>query len=736
MSGFFWEPLFPPMVLGLVGFVAAAIICWSFLAGFPRKTSPRLAIVLAILRLVTLGLLLVMLFQPKRKVEEVSMIKPQLAVLIDTSESMTDPVDPKQPLRADVARAWFDSDTFRKARETYDIRLFRFSDRLEEVPDVGDVKKMAFNGTSSSVLGSTLQLVDRFKGQPLQAVLLLSDGLDTSGSAKDFAWTGEVPVFTFSLEKPFPRPERPKRLSLSGVDFPGKVVVGTPLDIKFSVTATGMDGQIVPVRLRHGEEVLGETNMAFSGDEQTKEASFRVTPNTVGPWELELGVAHEAADEDAKSHPVIVQVMQPGQRILYLQNSLSPDFKFVRRALSGNNASAPDAFVRWADGRLMGFGSNAPAPEFSTAGLTPYSIVILGDLDPSTLKASEFEALKDFVSRGGGLLLIGGPNCLPSPVLASSALGKILPVTTPAPYENLTLPVAFTEEGLRHPALGALFGKIGTLPPLLGVNISAPAGAGSQVLIEGKTSKGPIPILATVRYGDGRIVTVMTDTLWRWRLASSTRIEGRNPFDLLWVQIIKWLVPEMEKRERVDMIDLFTERGNYELGEPVEMHAIVRLGAGEPVLPPSLPLKVKTPDGKTFEYQMTPGEVVVPGGSAVRGFRVRIEPNTPGVFIASASASISGHPLSGESRFVVTRPSTEKTGEPQNTALLESLSTQSKGHHYAHDQLENWLSDVPFKEDHFTRITVEPLWNHPVFLGFLIVIICTEWYLRRHASLP
>lgn len=737
MSGVFCEPLFPPVVLSLLGFFSAAVIGWSFLSGFPRKTSPFRAALLAVFRFAVLGLLLVMLCQPKRKVEEISAVKPQLAVLLDTSESMIDPVDPNQPLRAAVALKWLDSEPFRKACEMYDVRLFRFSDHLEEVPDTDAARKPAFNGGSSSILGSTLQLADRFKGQPLQAVLLLSDGLDTSGGVKDFSWPGEVPVFTFSLEKPFPRPPHQERLSLSGVDFPGKVVVGTPVDIRFSVTASGMDGQIVPVQLRQGEKILAETNMAFSSDEQTKEASFRVVPDTLGPWELELRISHKAADENARSHPVIVQVMQPGQRILYLQNSLSPDFKFIRRALSGNDGSSvPDVFVRWADGRLMGGGPDVPAPEFSTAGLTPYSIVILGDLDPSVLKASEFEALKDFVSRGGGLLLVGGPNCLSSPVLASSALGKILPVTTPAPYENLTLPVAFTEEGLRHPALGPLFEKIGTLPPLLGVNVSAPSGAASQVLVEGKTSRGPVPVIATARYGDGRIVTVMTDTLWRWRLATTTRIEGRNPFDLLWVQIIKWLVPEMEKRERVDMIDLFTERGNYRMGEPVEMHAIVRTGEGDPILPPFLPLKVGTPDGKTFEYRMTPGEVAVPGSSPVKGFRVRIEPNMPGVFIASASANISGRTLAGESRFVVTRPSTEKTGEPENTAFLESLSQQSNGRHYTYDQLENWLPDVPFKEDHFIRTRVEPLWNTPFFLCFLIVIIGTEWYLRRHASLP
>lgn len=733
MSAIFWEPLLPPALLAALGLLAFAITGWSFLTQFP-KSSPGRAIGLAVLRLLAIALVLVMLFQPKRKIEEVSVVKPQLAVLLDTSESMTDPVDPNQPARAEAAKAWLDSEAFQKAREKFDVRLFRFADRLEEIPEIDTAKNVAFNGGSSVILGSTLQLADRFKGQPLQAVILLSDGQDTSGNAKDFTWTGQVPVFTFSLEKPFARPARQKRLSLSGVDFPGKVVVGTPVDVKFSVTASGMDGQVVPVQLRHGEKNLAETNLAFSGDEQTKEASFHVTPDTVGPWELELRVANEAADEDAKSHPIIIQVMQPGQRILYLQNSLSPDFKFIRRAISGNNGPAPDAFVRWADGQLAGVGSNAPAPEISTAGLTPYSIVILGDI--SSLKPSEFDALKDFVSRGGGLLVIGGPNFFPSPVLAASPLGKILPVTTPAPYENLTLPVAFTEDGLRHPALGQLFGKIAKLPPLLGVNVSAPSGAGSQVLIEGKTDKGPIPILATARYGDGRVVTVMTDTLWRWHLAATTRIDGRNPFDLLWGEIIKWLVPEMANRERVDIIDLFAERGNYLLGEPVEMRAIVRLGSGEPALPPTLPLKVKTPDGKTFEYQMSPGDVSVPGSAAVRGFRAKIEPNTTGVFVATTSATISGRPLTGEARFVVNRPSTEKTGEPENTAFLESLAKQSGGRHYQKDQADAWLDDIPFQEDNFTRITVEPLWNNPILLGFLIVIIGTEWYVRRQASLP
>jgi hypothetical protein len=72
-------------------------ILWSGRTGLKRADRRR---VLGGFRFGALALLLVLLFQPQRRVEEVTVLKPQLAVLVDDSESMEDRADTRQPDRA------------------------------------------------------------------------------------------------------------------------------------------------------------------------------------------------------------------------------------------------------------------------------------------------------------------------------------------------------------------------------------------------------------------------------------------------------------------------------------------------------------------------------------------------------------------------------------------------------------------------------------------------------------
>ena len=180
--------------------------------------------------------------------------------------------------------------------------------------------------------------------------------------------------------------------------------------------------------------------------------------------QFELRVTDPAADKDAQAHPFVIEALAPGKRILYVQNSLGFDFKFLRRAVVSDRNLQLNAFVRWADGRIVSMGERGVAAEarldLTAAGLAKYSVVMLGDLAPDALTADNYTALKEFVNRGGGLILIGGPHGLASPALAQTALAEISPVKLPAEYREANTVVTITNAGLRHPVFGPLFAQV------------------------------------------------------------------------------------------------------------------------------------------------------------------------------------------------------------------------------------------------------------------------------------
>lgn len=728
-------PVFSGPLLALALLTVAAAIAFSFYRGIHSR---KHALLLGAFRLAALLLLAVILLIPQKRYDEVTVLRPQIAVVVDTSESMVDPVDETQPRRADRVKEALASPALKKAAEDFDIRLFSFDAKLNELPK-GD-RVFDYKGTISNVGAAVNQVQERFRGQPLAAILLYSDGLDTSG-LKDVVVATGAPVFAFELENPFTPKVRASRISLANVDFPARVVVGWDAEIHASVMGVGMSGKTTAVELWRNGTKQADSSVSFNDDEQTRTVEFPVSATEAGVIHYELRVTDTAADTEAKNYPFMIEALPPGKRILYIQNTLGFDFKFLRKAVVSDRNLQLNAFVRWGDGRLVSMGERGVAAEakldMSAAGLSKYSVVILGDLPAGALPAESYQALKEFVSRGGGLVLMGGAHQLAAPDAAQLALNEISPVKLPADYKEGNVEVQITDTGLRHPVFGPLFSSIKDFPPLLSANISsASSNPTTEVLVEGTLGGRKFPVIATGRFGQGRVVCVMTDTIWRWRLASKSWSSDRSPYDTFWTQLMDWLIPKEQEKQGTNKIELFTERSNYLMGEHPEMRAIVRLADEKGHAPVSLPLTVKTPDGKRFDYTMRAATLPSADGKQIPGYRVVIEPNMAGIFVAKSETEIGGVKTAGETRFVVAKPATELTGKPLNREFLKQIAEQTAGRFFSANEREQWPSAIHFLQKQFATVQVKDLWNKPILLLFLLAALCGDWILRKRWNLP
>ena len=583
---------------------------------------------------------------------------------------------------------------------------------------------------------------EHFKGQPLAAVLLLSDGLDTGGAAvhpEQVAYT--VPVDTFELEKPFTPPRAAQRVSIAGADFPPRVVTGWHSDIHVTLAGRGMGGQTVPVELWRDGAKLADAAVAFGEDEQTRPAAFAVTHERAGTEHYEIRVPDPAADKEARAYPFAIEVMEPGQRVLYVANELGFDFKFLRRAIVSDRNLQLASFVRWVDGKVISVDDRGGGQPPATLDLSPRvlegnAVVILGDLAPDALPAESWGHLRDFVDHGGGLVLIGGPASFAVAAFAHTPLGPLLPVRPPAAFRQGAFPVEITETGLHHPVFGPVFAQVKDFPPLLTCDAADGATPDAEVLMQALVDGQPRPLVAARRFGQGRVVALMTDTVWRWRLGAVAWRGDKSPYELFWAQLLDWLIPKEASAPSANAVELFTERATYVVGEKPEVRAVLQLAAG--VTPPaSLPLRIRTPDDKTFDYTMRPATIQTRDGRSVRGYAAAVEPNVPGVFRAEAHADLGGGDKpGGELRFVVTRPATEITGKPINRDLLRQVADASHGKFYRLGAWNDWPRDLHVQEQHFSRLELDDLWNRPWLLAVLMSALAAEWIVRKMWHLP
>ena len=189
-----------------------------------------------------------------------------------------------------------------------------------------------------------------------------------------------------------------------------------------------------------------EAAVAFNEDEQTRPVVFPLAPTKPGMMQYELRVISPAADREAQAYPFLIEALPPGKRILYIENSLGFDFKFLRRAVVSDRNLQLSAFVRWADGRVVSMGERGTAGEakldFSTAGLGKYSVVMLGDLTADALTPEQYGVLKRIrESRRRVSFFSVGKTCSLHSEIAQTALGELSPVHLPAEHREANVPV-------------------------------------------------------------------------------------------------------------------------------------------------------------------------------------------------------------------------------------------------------------------------------------------------------
>lgn len=183
-----------------------------------------------------------------------------------------------------------------------------------------------------------------------------------------------------------------------------------------------------------------------------------------------------------------------------------------------------------------------------------YDAVILSDIGANTLLLppdvwihsrrfpNRLKLLRDYVRRGGGLVMVGGylsfQGINGAARFRGTAVEDVLPVSIHPYDDRIEMPEGVdpvvTAAGAGHPALG---GVAGGLPYVLGVN-EVVAKPDAQVLLALPDGEGGHPLLAVGQYGQGRTAAWTTDIGPHWLPNEFLAWDGFRP---LWTGLLDWL---------------------------------------------------------------------------------------------------------------------------------------------------------------------------------------------------
>ena len=721
-------------MVGLSLILALSVLAYSVWKYIPLKLPNLLP---AFIRALVMLLLAWCILIPSRREAEIRTLKPRFLVLLDTSESMT--LSPGE----EHSDRWSHSmDTlnlpWRNAiAQQCSVDAYPVAEELGPRMDIEAVSNLSPRANMTRLRDSLTKLTKSYAGQSVAGVLLLSDGLDTREAMDD--WAAEPwpwPIHTASFE-PLDAWEEEPDVRIEAVTTPRRVVVGWQSELRAIVSGQGTRGQAIAVRLGKDGAVIDEQPAQLPQLGGSREITFALQHPEEGTFVYSV-VAPPLPGETHTNdnfHVVSIQVVDARNQLLYIEGTPRWESKYLSRALKASDQVTPLVFIRGPNQKFMTIGPRGSiTADMTSAELANFKIVVIGNLDAEELGDARARNLVTFVDNGGSLVLLGGEKGWGVNGFIKTPLKALVPVR----QHDMNVvegkyPVILTGVGRGHPAFAGDSDLWDALPSILsyipGTDLSAIAEALVVVEDEGVQQ----PLIVSQRYGQGKVLAIMTDSLWRWSLGSA-QARG-TPYQRFWEQLLVWLLPS---EEAVDghKVDVFADHDEAFLGERINFSA--RLGEQFPQAVESVVCKIMGPDQRVLPFQMAAGRIATSGSSAFIGYASTYDAEAPGLHKVVVEVHSHGEKYESEElTFFVRSYTPESVPRPANVDVLKTLSRSSGGRFFDNPQdLDRVLRELNVKQEEEESVTYASLWQTPLLISCLIGLLIVEWIVRRIRNLP
>ncbi|HEV3139221.1 MAG TPA: hypothetical protein VGY57_01830, partial [Vicinamibacterales bacterium] len=529
----------------------AAAIAAAVFAEYRRPLAPLSRIqrgLLAALRALTLAALVAFLFRPIAMLPPAASRGAIVPVIVDASRSMRI-ADADGRSRTAAATTLLKQKLMPALTSQFSPSVYRFGDTLAPIT----VDKLSADARRTDLAGALTAVRERYRGQRVAGIVVLSDGADTgeeaggAGRAGGGAagWTGP-PVFAIGVGSP----DGPADREVLGITAGDPRIDQSSIDLHVTASSSGFGRTPFQLQVLANGQSIETRRLVPTADGSPIDAVLTVSPNPSVPTVYTAQIAADDAESVAENNQRSVLVSPSGRkrRVLVIEGAPGFEHSFMTRAWSADPGLEVDTVTRKGknvDGQDTFFVQAGAGRTASLTGGFPdardklyfYDAIVIANVESDFFTRAQLQSVADFVSeRGGGLLVLGGRS-FAQRGLAGTPLEEVLPVELNdrrggvlraamasggdlQPHNKVTL----TPEGEMHPVMriGATpeeTKKLWTAMPALAA--SAPLGGprpGATVLALTAVPGGGLhAVVAVQRYGQGRSMIFAGEASWRWK---------------------------------------------------------------------------------------------------------------------------------------------------------------------------------------------------------------------------
>ncbi|MED5377076.1 MAG: hypothetical protein VYC24_03230 [Acidobacteriota bacterium] len=726
------------LLISIVIVVGTAVTLSTY-ARARGKSTPVDRNILSALRLMALATVVFCLFRP---VLVLSSIVPQqnvLGILIDNSRSMEIADRDNEPRHTFVDRS-FESETSRlraALADRFALRFFKFSSATERLTDLNELD---YEGTRTD-LGSALNRArDELSGVPLSGLVVVSDGADNSESVLTESLRGlstdGIPVYTVGLgHEAFERD-----IQLSRVEMPRSVLQGTSLVIDVVIGQVGYSGTSIVVQAEDEGRLVSTEDVQLPANGEPATVRMRLTATETGPRIFRFSVPVQAGEMVTQNNvrEVLIVVEDRREKILYFEGEPRFEVKFVRRAVADDENLQVVVLQRTADNKYLRL--DVDDADTLVGGfpktreeLFQYRGLILGSIEARYFTPDQLRMIASFVNqRGGGFLMLGGRSAFAEGGYVGTPIADILPVVLGEPllidgepaFTEIT--VSPTRAGQTHPVMQvddteeASAERWRNLPAVSSLNPIFETKPGATTLLTGTSESDERIVLAFQRYGAGKTLALPIQDSWMWQMHADVAPDDMT-HELFWRRLLRWLVDGVP-----DQVVASVRRDHVEPGEPIELLTEVVDGTYLSMNNSQVIAEMTSPSGDFVEI---PLDWTTEHDGEYKG---HITPTEEGLYRIRVEATNNDNLVGTDMAYFFASASDDEFFDSAMRApLLRRIADETSGQFYTVDTVESLPEDIAYTGAGVTIVEELELWDMPILLLLLIVLVGSEWGYRR-----
>lgn len=733
---------------------ALALLTWRSYRGLSGSVRSRT--ILASVRWFVVMVLFTLALGPQIEQSRTLIEPDRVLVLLDASGSMNTPersIDGSMTSRAGSLNTILRSNqtVFSQIQESSSIDAYAFTNRVSPLDEIQLNPDTILESASTSLSIAMQSALTNAGTSPVSGIVVFSDGRshDTpSASLIENLLGSGIPVFTVPIGSKDPI----RDASITQVESPSAVFAKDRVPVRVKASAAGYnEGDEIRVELvdqTTGQVLDSTTHILTSESEFESDLSHTFIDSGEQSLIVRITPENQSSDpdlvEENNTQSIELRVVTEPMRVLYIDGQPRWEYRYLKNLLMREETIDATTMLLASDRRFIEEGQpiSGPIPD-SLDAWEPFDVVILGDVKPDLFSDSQLSSLKKHIeSRGCGLLWIAGEGATPTG-WSGSVLAPLLPMQTGkadsvsgGSLNSTDIVMSLTDEAQRVGLLAtdddsSSETSVDDLDagwtrlrwshsiPIADLKPGVVPLAMAQPIDRSDTDRDDTYALVTsMRYGGGQIGYVGTDEIWRWRYG-----RGEDLPERFWLPLVRTLARgTILRRAASASLSLTPE-------VPVPGSAVqASLELFDNALIDALPNEIQATI-QPLSSRAPESQIQLAGNAQTRS--ALWTPDEPG----SYSISIN-HPLIGTdpiTKIIRVRASWDETINPNTDHnALASISNQTGGAVLDPSSLNELLDLLPNR----TRITtLEPettaLWDRPIVLILLVLLLSVEWIGRR-----